>query len=103
MKKEKESEGGYTQREIAVALNNAVVATLRPKVGAISADRMANLREYALAIIAPLLEHLEEPDLLLPEELTAILAAAAMTIHCAKVMNGSRLPAGIATDHLFTR
>lgn len=94
------------QREIAVQLNNAVAATLRPaRLGVIPEARLKKLHLVAKALIAPAQELLEpDPDIggsaqLEPEELVAVLAVAAMYVQLQNVMKTMKVPfAGLSKE-----
>jgi hypothetical protein len=84
----------YTPREISAALNNAVQAALKPDSGEIPEKRLRRLHEYTSALIEPIVEHMKE-ELLRPEEMVAILAAAALYTHTTEVLqveNEKRVP-----------
>ncbi len=95
------------QREIAAALNNAVAASLRPaRLGPIPEARLKKLHLVAKALLAPALELVEVDEhgdqALEPEELVAVVAAAALYVHLACVMKTSRVPMGNLAKEMFT-
>lgn len=92
------------QREISIALNNAISATLRPtRIGPIPEARLKRLHAVAKALIAPAQELLE-PDkyqeaVLEPEELVAVLAVAALYVQLTNVMKTTKVPfAGLSKE-----
>ncbi len=94
------------QREIAVSLNNAIAAALRPaRLGPISEARLKKLHLVAKALIAPAQELLEpDPDIggsaqLEPEELVAVLAVSALYVQLQSVMKTTKVPfAGLSKE-----
>jgi hypothetical protein len=93
------SRKGFTQREIGVALNNAVVHAMTPTSGEIPPDRLRRLRNYTQAIVDPLIQHTQEISaegrpLLEPEELTAVLVTSALFVHMSLTMKTDKLPMG---------
>ena len=92
------------QREISIALNNAISAALRPtRIGPIPEARLKKLHAVAKALIAPAQELLE-PDkygegVLEPEELVAVLAVAALYVQLQNVMRTAKIPfAGLSKE-----
>jgi hypothetical protein len=80
-------------REITAHLNNGVAFTQKPaSLGhEISEARMARLRQYTEAILAPLHEHVEE-GLLAAEELIFVFSCASLLIHARHVLKTDKLP-----------
>lgn len=87
----KESKTFYTKREVAAALNNSVIACLRIYGGSLSSARLRKLREYSMAVIRPLLEHVDE-ELLSAEELTFVLSSSALAVFCLRVAQNIKVP-----------
>lgn len=82
----------FSQREILTALNNAVVMSRKPaRLGEIPDKRLAHLRQYALALVAPTRLHMGE-DLLRPEEVVHFLTTAALFFQ-AELMGTTKFPA----------
>jgi hypothetical protein len=92
----------FNQKEIAVAINNAVVMAKSPKrLGEISSKRLAQLYEYAVALFDPLKEEvvagLDVSDgsavvRLEPEEAALICLLGSMFFHTKYVMKSDKLP-----------
>lgn len=82
----------FTDREILTILNNCVVFTGAPAEGGpIHEARKRRLREYAQAIVAPAIVHVEE-ELLTPQELVHVLAAAALFVFLQYVCESDKVP-----------
>ena len=96
-----------TQKEISIALNNSLAIALRPaRLGPVPETRLRKLHEIAKALIAPAQELLipekeGEPPPFEPEELVAVLAAAALYVHLENVMHTTRLPLAGLTKEVF--
>jgi hypothetical protein len=90
----------FTNRDISVALNNLVAASLRPSTGEISDARLRYLRNYSSAILAPLANHVEDA-LLTGEELVCILVSAALFVQQTLVVKSEMLPQTRVTKILF--
>lgn len=109
----------FNQKEIAAAINNAVVFAKAPnKLGEISPKRLAELHEYAVALIQPLREELEiaaeipqkygaeflpMDKYLKPEEAVLILLAGALVFQAHHVMGTNKLPALETTSALLEK
>lgn len=90
----------FTEREISIALNNAVIMSLRPESGIIEEPTMRKLRAYCEALIEPVWEHKEE-GLVSPEQLVFVLLSAALMIHQLGVVGTDKLPGVSASRALF--
>lgn len=102
------SRKGFTQREIGVALNNAVVHAMTPTSGELSPERLRRLRNYTQAVVEPLIQHTQEISaegrpLLEPEELTAVLVSSALFVHMTLTMKTDKLPMGAKAKGLMTK
>lgn len=105
----KKSLPNYSVKERGIALNNAVTACLRPQGAVLSEARLRRLRNYAQALIQPLIEHVtggtddegEFPACLSYEELTAILVSAALFVHLNHVLGSDKVPQKYVTDILY--
>ena len=90
-----EAESNFTNREVSAFLNNAVIAALNPPLrevergayagGKIDEKRLQRLRHYTLAILAPLVDHVNE-GFLSDEELIAVLICGAQYLHRARIL-----------------
>lgn len=84
----------FQPREIGEAVNNALVMARKPVAGEIPEERFGRkLRPYAIALVAPVTEALEE-ELIRPEEAVVILLAAALLLHMQHVMHSDKVPMG---------
>tara|TARA_R110000868_G_scaffold295763_1_gene556051 strand:+ start:41 stop:391 length:351 start_codon:yes stop_codon:yes gene_type:complete len=96
-----------SQRDIAVQLNNAIAATLRPaRLGPIPEARLRKLHRIAQALIAPAQELLVpesagESPIIEPEELVACLAVASLYVHLTNVMGTTRIPFGALAKEVY--
>lgn len=82
------SETGYSQKEVTTALNNAFVASMSPGwIGKWSRLKEQCIREYSKGLMAVLCENVDD-DLLMPEELVAILMASAVFVHAKYTLGG---------------
>ncbi len=105
----KKSLPNFSVKERGIALNNAVVACLRPQGAIISDARLRKLRAYAQALIKPLIEHVTGgvddegafPPCLSYEELTAILTSAALFVHLNHVLGSDKVPQKYVSDILY--
>lgn len=78
----------YSNKEIGVALNNALVATFgSAALSELTEGRKAKLREYTRAIIDAVLDHRKQ-GLLTAEELVSVLTATALMVHVLLVAKG---------------
>lgn len=99
----------FSSRERGTLLNNAVTACLRPQGAPISEARLRRLRNYAQALIQPLLEHCTGgvddlgayPPCLTYEELSAILVSAALFVHLNNILGSDKVPQKYVTDILY--
>lgn len=84
---------GFSQREIAIALNNCVTMASRPiKYGSFKQPELRKMREFAEALLEPVQElmDLKDPEgvaALSPEKAVYVLLAAALYVQTAKVQN----------------
>lgn len=100
----------FNQKEIAVAINNAIAFAKSPKkLGTITEKRLARLYEYATLLFKPLSDELVAPEelpfqdnpelhltlaeIIKPEEAVLICLCGAMYFHALKVMGTTKLPA----------
>lgn len=102
------SRKGFTQREIGVALNNAVVHAMNPTSGEIVDPRLRRLRNYTQAVVEPLIEHTQEltpegASLLEPEELVAVLVSSALFVHMSLIMKTDKMPMGAKAKGLMSK
>lgn len=83
----------FNPREIGLHLTNAMTFASRPTSlsSEITEKRMPRLREYMEAVAEPLFEHVDD-DLLCPEELVFVFAAAAVYTHQRLVLKTDKLP-----------
>lgn len=83
----------FNAREIALAINNAMVLASRPTSisSEITEKRFPKIREYTAAILEPLLQHVDE-DLLMNEELVMALVSAALIVQQVHVLKSDKLP-----------
>ena len=94
----------YNQKELTLALNNAVAAALKPsRIGPIPDNRLRRLSEISKALIEPARELLvpDEDDVVIlePEELVAILAVATLFVHLRDVVKTTKVPfAGLSKE-----
>lgn len=101
----------HTIRDVSVALNNMMAVVLHPESGEIKEPRLKRLREFSQALIAPLEELVnggrdeqgEFGPCLKPEELVAVLIAAALYVHLSSVSQTERLPNKDISDLLFDK
>lgn len=79
--KKKNPDELFSKREIEVALNNALIAAMRPATlgGEIPKHRMLKLGSYTRAFTEEILEHVAE-GLLRPEELVLIFITVALYV-----------------------
>lgn len=93
----------YTQKEISVALNNAVVAALHPSGVKISEPRLRQLREFTKALVGIAFDYTtnEEEKFLSPQELVAVLACAALYAQTTLVTKSDKLPAADTAKQIF--
>ena len=95
------------QKEVSLALNAAVAISLRPaRLGPIPEGRLRKLHEIAKALVAPAQELLIPDEhgvsALEPEELTAILAVAALYVQLHDVMKTTKhIPFGGLSREVF--
>ncbi len=96
-----------SQREIAVQLNNAVAAVLRPaRLGPIPEARLKRLHLIAKALIEPAQSLLGQDEagtepVMEPEELVAVLAVATLYVHLQNVMKTNNIPFGGLSKEVF--
>lgn len=88
MAKEKNT---FTTKEIGAVLNNAVVMTKAAAEDLIPELRMRRLGAYALALVSPVKQDLEE-GLLTAEEGVFVLASSALLLHASEVQKTDKLP-----------
>jgi hypothetical protein len=83
----------FNPREIAVALNNAMVLSSRPTSLSTEIDekRLPKIREFTEAYYQPMLE-LVDDNVLCPEEAVKVLASAALMVHLLLVLKTEKLP-----------
>ena|SRR6185369_3477187 len=110
MKKESQT---FSPKELSIALNNCTQACSNPTGCDIMGNslRRQKLREYALALLEPLLEHVKEgtfeedgvvyPSALKPQELVFVLCMAALYVHLKEVVRTDRVPMGQICEWLF--
>ncbi len=103
----------FSPKELSIALNNCVQACLRPTgVDILGTQlRRQKLREYALALIEPLLEHVKEGTYeedgkvyaspLKPQELVAVLVTAGLFVHLTEVCGSEKVPMMATSSLLF--
>lgn len=90
----------FSQKEILAALNNAVVMSRRPaRHGEIPEKRLAKLRSYVEALVAPTRLHMGE-GMLRPEEVVHFLVTAALFFQ-ADLMGTTKFPAFEEADFLY--
>jgi hypothetical protein len=94
--------GTFSQREIAVALNNAVQKSLNTtRIGSLPDSRLRELRAYAQAIMDPLLnEHVDE-GYLCEEELVAVMTICGLYVQLSRIMKTNKVPMASKTDLIF--
>ena|SRR5690349_13438194 len=90
-----ESQTHFTNREVSSFLSNSVIAVMNPPIretddgkrvgGKIADKRIQKLRPFTVAIIAPLVEYVEE-GLLTDEELIACLVVGAQYLHRSRIL-----------------
>lgn len=107
----KKSDISFSQKEIGIAINNAVQASLNPQNYAILETRLRKLREYSHALVEPITEHItgevdEEtgntlPPTLRPEEAVVILLTSALYFHIKHVVGTEKLPTVKIAELLF--
>jgi hypothetical protein len=90
----------FSSREVAAALNNAVVITSKPGTGEIPDTRKRKLREYAQASIEISLVHVDD-GILSSEEAAYVFACAALYIHTKHVQGSDKLPASKQVKELL--
>ncbi len=112
MKRESQT---FSPKELSIALNNCTQACLRPAGCDIMSNslRRQKLREYALALIEPLLEHVHEgtfeedgvvyPSALKPQELVAVLVTAALFVQIREVCKNEKVPMGAFAELLLEK
>ncbi len=101
----------FSPKEVGVALNNAVQAALHQTGAEVGDVRLRKLRAYALALIEPLSEHIDEQKYveggvtyaapLSAEEAVVILLSAALVIHMRGVLGSDKLPMERVGDLVF--
>lgn len=95
-----ENQENFTAREVSAFLSNAVIAVRNPPLrevlcadgktkryygGKIDEKKIQKLRNYTLAILSPLVEHVNE-GFLSDEELVAVLVCGAQYLHKARIL-----------------
>lgn len=102
----------YSPREVSIMLNNAAAVSLHPTGHDITDARLRRLRNYAQALIEPLMDHVnggvdetgeEYGPCLRSEELVAILACAALFTQATYVTDPGHLPQARITNLLFKK
>lgn len=91
----------FSRKEIAIALNNAVVSVMKPQTGEFKESHLRWMREYSQALMEIPLEHAEK-GWMRYEELAAILTMAAYYIHLRYVAGTDKLPMGAQTVEMMT-
>ena len=100
----KRQQDTFTQQEISVAINNAMVSAGRPgKIPkGITESRARQLRLVSQALIEPLLKFIDDDDpanrILMPEELVFCLLGSAAFVQLNRVMNRSSMPGAMSKE-----
>jgi hypothetical protein len=94
--------GTFSQRDIAIALNNAVQRALNTtRLGPLPDERLRELRAYSQAIMDPLLEEHVGKGYLAAEELVAVMAICGLYVQLSEIMHTNKVPMASKTDLLF--
>ena len=99
-------EKSFTQREVSVAVNNALAISMKPsRLGEIPGSRLKHLRAVAQALIEPAvaLISVDDPEskLMEPEELVATLLSAALFIQLRHVIGTDKVPMARLSKEVF--
>lgn len=92
MPKQINKETLYSNKEISNFLSNAVIAVKAPARGVIAGTRLRYLNYYTVALIEPLLDHVELTALS-ADELVAVLVIAAKYVHQIKIQGTMKFEA----------
>lgn len=90
MPKNKDS---FTQKEIANAINNAIVFARAPnRLGEISEERLRKLRNYSVSLFQPLTREIDD-EFVRPEEAVLLCLCGALFFQMKDVMGTDKVPA----------
>jgi len=90
--RKKKSNKSFTKREIAEAINNAVILAKQYSDEGITDRRLARLKNYTAALFEPLLGEIDQ-GYLAAEEAVFICLAGGLFIQAGKVLGSDKLPA----------
>jgi hypothetical protein len=97
-RKRSSSDANFTARDVLGALNNAVLMSSKPSRAPLR--KRQNLREYAMALLEPTQQHVDD-ELLTPEELVFVLSVAAMFVQMRHVMQTDAVPMAKEVKAIF--
>lgn len=93
MRKRQKASLTYSNKEILDRIQNAVIAASRSANLELDEHSVRRLRTYTEAVLAPLRQHVEEPDLhFTSEQLVVVLLTAAQFVQTFDAMNLDNSP-----------